>query len=168
SIYRAKNTLTILGPKGIRKSTEQLMKLFNTPPEWFREQIDPRTKYLEDKDTDFIRIFPTRHTVPTNAYRVEYRGKTVFYSGDTSYSDNVVEGARDSDYLVHEMTYTDKDRKLADFWRHSTDSDVMKVFDRSGARHLVPVHLTRSSSELVSSMVGKVEGLVYPADLLEI
>lgn len=168
SIYRAKNTLTILGPKGIRKNTIQLMRLFRTPPVWLREQISPKTRFMEDKDTGFVRVFRARHTVPTNAYRLKYRGKTIFYSGDTAYSRNIVEGAANADWLLHEMTYTDKDRKYADLWLHSTCSDAMRVFKESNAKHLVPVHLSRSSSAHVLKMVGKVKGLVYPADTLEL
>ncbi len=66
------------------------------------------------------------------------------------------------------MTYTDEDRKLADFWKHSTYSDVMKVFEESRAKRLVPVHLSLSSSSLVSKMAGIVKGLVYPPRILEL
>lgn len=168
SIYKAKNHLTILGPKGIRKNTELLLKVLNTPTPWYGEQINPNTEYIEDANADFARVFRASHNIPCNEYRVEYGGKTIFYSGDTSYSEEIVEAASGVDWLLHETSYTDRDRELADFWCHSTWSDAMKVFKKSGAIHFVPVHLTQSSSELASSMVGKVEGLVYPPDTLKI
>lgn len=168
SIYKAKNRLTVIGPKGIRRNTDLLLKLLNTPAPWYGEQITPNTEYIEDVNTDFVRVFRASHTIPCNAYRVEYGGKTIFYSGDTSYSEEIAEGAIGVDWLLHETTYTDKDREPANFWGHSTWSDAMEVFKKSGARHFVPVHLTQSSSELVLSMVGKVEGLVYPPDTLKL
>lgn len=168
SIYRARNSLTVLGPKGIRKDTEQLMRLVHTPPLWYEEQINERVRYVEDSDYDFVGIFHAKHAIPCNSYRVEYGRKTIFYSGDTSYSKRVVEGARDVDWLFHELTYTDRDRKLAEKWGHSTYGDVMRVFKESGARHLVPVHLTRSSSALVARRAGTVTGLIYPPESLEL
>ncbi len=168
SIYRAKNRLTIVGPKGIRKNTQSLARLLNTPPQWYSEQIDVNTDYVEDSDTDFVKVYHSRHTIPCTSYRIEYRGRTIFYSGDTGYSDEVVEGAKGVDYLIHELTYTDKDRQSADHWGHSTWGDVMRVFEESGAKHLLPVHLTKSSSALVRKNAGRIKGLIYPPDTLEL
>lgn len=166
SIYRAKSSLLILGPKGIRQNTERLMRNLKTPAPWYEETIDSKTDYIENEDLGFVKVYHANHLVPCNSYRVEYGGKTLFYSGDTAYSKNVVKGASGVDYLIHEMTYTDKDRKLAEMWRHSTYSDVMKVFNESGAKHLIPVHFTPSSEALVSRKIGKVKGLIYPVDTL--
>lgn len=167
SIYKAKTRLTVFGPEGIEKNTKELLRVLRTPEKWYKEQIDTHTEYVENKGAEFIQIFHTNHIVPDNGYRVEYNGKVIFYSGDTAYSDNVVKGAEDADILLHEMTYTDENRKLADFWYHSTYSDVMKVFELSRAKKLVPVHLTRSSSALVSKIAGKVKGVIYPPKVLE-
>ncbi len=166
SVYRAKSRLLILGPRGIRSNTARLLKNLKTPEAWYSETIETKTDYLENKDFDFIKIYRANHLIPCNAYRVEYGGKTLFYSGDTAYSRNVVKGARGVEYLIHEMTYTDKDRKLADMWRHSTYSDAIRVFNESGAKHLIPVHFTPSSEALVSRKIGKVKGIVYPADTI--
>ena len=87
-------------------------------------------------------------------FRLETGGNVIFYSGDTSYSENVSKGAEKADILLHEMTYLNSDRQWADFWKHSTVSDVMKVFSESGSKLLVPVHLTtRTESHLNDSMV---------------
>jgi ribonuclease Z len=168
SIYRAKNRLTIVGPKGIRKNTHRLTRLLHTPPQWFSEQIDVNTDYIEDQDSEFVKVFHSSHTIPCTSYRIEYRGRTIFYSGDTGYSEKVVEGAKGADYLIHELTYADKDRKSADLWGQSTWSDAIRVFDESGAKKLVPVHLTKTSSALVRKNAGKLKGLIYPPDTLKL
>ncbi len=168
SIHRAKEPLTIFGPKGIKKNTQELMRVVKTPENWYGEQIDVNTKYIEDRGMDSIQIFHAHHLVPDNGYRVEHKGKTVFYSGDTAYSENVVRGAEGVDLLLHEMTYTDKDRKIADFWKHSTYSDVMRVFKESHAKRLVPVHMSASSSAFVTKIAGRVNGVVYPPKTLEL
>ncbi len=168
SIYNAKEKLTVLGPVGIGTHTQLLMKLVETPQIWHDKQINPRTEFVEDSDFEFIRVFHADHSVPCNSYRVEYKKRTIFYSGDTAYSTNVVEGATNADYLFHEMTYTDKDRKLADFWRHSTYSDAMRVYNESGAKQLVPVHLTLATHTMLAKKVGVVRGLNYPANVMDI
>lgn len=168
SIHKAKKRLVVLGPKGIKRNTGRLMRILKTPLPWYSKTIDSKTDFIENKSTDHVSIYHANHLIPCNSYRVKYRGKTIFYSGDTAYSESVAKGAKNADYLIHEMTYTDKDRTLADTWGHSTYSDVMKVFEKSGAKRLVPVHFTRSSEALILKMLGKVEGLIYPPYTLEL
>ena len=168
SIHKARDPLLVLGPKGIRKNTHKLMKALKTPENWYKEQIDTNTNYIENKGTDFIQIFHADHLIPDNGYRVDYKGRTIFYSGDTAYSGNIVNGARDVDILLHEMTYTDKDRKAADLWRHSTYSDTMKVFRESNAKKLIPVHLSDSSSALAWNVSKKMKNVVYPPKILKL
>ncbi len=137
SIYKASNSLVVLGPGGIRKSTEGLLKLLGTPPT-FNTEFD----FIEDEKYKFITPFRARHTIPDNGYRIEYGGKSIFYSGDTAYSKNVVKGAENVDYLLHEMTYPDERKEDAKFWKHSTYSDAIRVLNESRAKRLIPVHLT--------------------------
>lgn len=157
AIYHAKQPLFLVGPRGIKRSTETLLKTLNTP-----EAFDIKIKYIEEKDFDSVQRFHANHIIPDNGYRIEYKGKVIFYSGDTAYSENVVKGAENADYLIHEMTYTDARKKDADFWKHSTYSSTLRVFQESKARHLIPVHLTRESSEYVMKMEKRMPGLIYP------
>lgn len=168
SMNRATDRLTIVGPRGIKKKTERLMNLVQTPQSWVDGQVKPNTIYIEGKSTDFVRVFNADHTVPCCAYRVEYNNETVFYSGDTAYSKDIVEGAKEADWLFHEMTYADDEKDLAKLWRHSTFSDAMRVFQESGARHIVPIHLSKSSNAFLLKRADGTDGLVYPPELLEI
>jgi ribonuclease Z len=168
SIHKAKNTLLVLGPKGIKNNTHKLMGTLKTPDNWYREQIDTNTDYIEDKGADFIQVFHANHIVPDNGYRIDYKGKTIFYSGDTAYSGNVVKGAMDVDILLHEMTYSDKDRRIADFWHHSTYSDTIKVFRESNAKKLIPVHLSNSSNALALNISKKMKNVIYPPKVLKL
>ena len=157
AIYHAKEPLILVGPKGIKKSTETLLKTLNTPA-----AFDVKIQYIEERDFDSVQRFRADHIIPDNGYRIEYRGKTIFYSGDTAYSENVVKGAESADYLIHEMTYIDARKKDADFWKHSTYSSALRVFRESGAKHLIPVHLTTDSSSHVLKMEKRIPGLLYP------
>ena len=48
-----------------------------------------------------------RPVVPAYGYRVEYNGRVVVISGDTSYSENVVRQAKDADLLIHDAMAKD-------------------------------------------------------------
>ncbi len=147
STNKIKEPLVIIGTKGIKENTLDLLKSVNTPEIWFKDDIES-IEFLE-KGTDFIEIYKGNHIIPDNGYRVEYNGKTIFYSGDTAYSGSIVKGAEDVDYLFHEMTYTDGDKNIADYWRHSFYSSVINVFNESKAKHLVPVHLTKDTENYI-------------------
>ena len=157
SIYKADRKLTVLGPKGIKSSMERLLKLLRTPP-----TFNTPFEFIEDKPYGPITPFRAKHFVTDNGYRVDYKGKTIFYSGDTAYSENVVKGAEDADILLHEMTYTDKKQKEADFWKHSTYSTTMRVFDESHAKKLVPVHLSLDSERMVRKLASSGNKVLYP------
>lgn len=162
SIHKAEEPLFVFGPKGIKNNTMKLMRVLRTPKPWFGEQIDTKIKYIEDQGNDFISVFRAHHLVPDNGYRVEYKGKSIFYSGDTAFSENVVKGASDADLLLHEMTYTDKDQKAAELWKHSTYSSTLKVFEESHARRLVPVHLTLESEMAVKRLAARDSRVIFP------
>jgi ribonuclease Z len=163
SIYKAQNKLIVLGPKGIKNNTEKLLRTLQTPKEF---KIN--AEFIEDKKYDFIQPFRAKHLVIDNGYRVDYKGKTIFYSGDTAYSDNVVKGAEDADILLHEMTYLDNKKEEADFWRHSTYSSTMRVFEESHAKKLVPVHLSVDSNNLAIKLSKSDKRVIYPNGIIHL
>ncbi len=163
SIYKASNKLVVLGPKGIKASTERLLKLLRTPP-----NFDTKLDFVEDKSYEFITPFRARHFVPNNGYRVEYNGKSLFYSGDTAYSENVIKGAEEVDLLIHEMTYTDDKKEEADFWKHSTYSTTLSVFEKSHAKKLVPVHFSVDSERAAKKLSLRNSKVIYPKGTIEI
>jgi ribonuclease Z len=156
-----KSELTVVGPSGIKKSMNTLLKVLNTPPSWY-DLINTTIKYVEDKDTEEASVFKGKHIIPDNGYRFTYKGKTIFYSGDTAFTEEFVKGAKDVDCLIHEMTYTDEDKKVANFWLHSTYSDTMKVYEESGAKTLIPVHLSSKSNKLAMELSLKNKHIIYP------
>lgn len=148
AIHQCREPVHIVGPKGIGNNTKSLLELLHTP-----EAFEIFAEYHEEK-YDNADGFVANHLIRDIGFRLETGGNVIFYSGDTSYSENVSKGAEKADILLHEMTYLNSDRQWADFWKHSTVSDVMKVFRESGSKLLVPVHLTtRTESHLNDSMV---------------
>ncbi len=163
SIYKAQNKLIVLGPNGIKNNVERLLRTLQTP-----KAFRINAEFIEDKKYDFIQPFRAKHLVTDNGYRVDYKGKIVFYSGDTAYSENVVKGAEDADILLHEMTYLDNKKEEADFWKHSTYSSTMRVFEESRAKKLAPVHLSVDSNNLAIKLAKSDKRIIYPTGIIHL
>lgn len=154
--------LTVVGPKGIKESINLLLKVLNTPSSWYK-LIDSTVEYVEGKDAEYAQVFRGKHTIVDYGYRFTYRGKTIFYSGDTAFAKDIVEGADRANCLIHEMTYTNEDKKIAKYWLHSTYNDTMKVFEESDAHMLIPVHLSAKSNRLVLRLSNERSDIKYPS-----
>lgn len=165
--------LTIMGPPGIRKNIERILQIYNTPDnDLFRvtanyveinhngEVNEIRSRFVESKKDDHVEAFQGNHIIPDNIYRIEYQKHVIAYTGDTAYTENISKAGEGADLLFHEMTYTDSESKIAEFWKHSTYSSAMKGFRESRAGKLVPVHLTDGTLSVLKS--GNEEDIILP------
>lgn len=170
-----KDELIIMGPPGIKKNTERILQIYNTPDnERFRitskyveinngkEVYEIKSRFIEKSEYDYIVAFQGNHVIPDNMYRIEYQGNIITYTGDTAYNDQISLAAEGADLLLHEMTYTDSESETASFWKHSTYSSVMRAFNESGAKKLVPVHLTDGTLSLLNEK--RDEKMIMPFD----
>ncbi|MBC8136795.1 MAG: ribonuclease Z [Fibrella sp.] len=69
-------------------------------------------------------------------------GRRVVYSGDTSFCAEMVKLATDADLLIHEATFAESERTLADRAFHSTASDAAKVAEAARVRQLILTHIS--------------------------
>lgn len=60
---------------------------------------------------------------PSYGYRIDYKGRSVVISGDTAYSKNLVEHAKDVDVLVHEVAFA----KPEDLQSSKTLQQIMSI-----------------------------------------
>jgi ribonuclease Z len=80
-------------------------------------------------------------------------GRKFVYCGDTTFTPRAVELARDADLLVHEATYLEEDRDLADRARHATARMAASVAQQANARALILTHFSaRYESEAGSRL----------------
>jgi ribonuclease Z len=70
------------------------------------------------------------------------RGRRVVYAGDTTFTRNTVEIAQGADVLIHEATYLEEDRALADRASHSTALMAADAAKQAGARTLILTHFS--------------------------
>lgn len=131
--------LVILGPKGIGNFYFSLLEIYG---EW----ITPVKYPVEIKELDNspyrgkgwdISIKHLKHTDPAIGYRLEAKGKSFVYSGDTDYCEEIIELAKSSDLFILECSFPERYRVHG----HLTPRLAGKIARESGCRHLVLTHL---------------------------
>lgn len=108
------------------------------------------------------------HIESSLAYRIESEGKSLVYSGDTDYSEALIELARGSDALIIECALPDERSKRSG---HLTPGEVIDIANRSGAKRIIVTHLYPVCDEMnvVDRIRKSVRAEVTEArDLLEI
>ena len=99
---------------------------------------------------------------PAYGYRIDYAGKSVVFSGDTRYSENLVAHAKGCDVLVHEVVAPDVERRVSVMRdpvvtqriidHHTTPEDAGRVFAAVRPKlaiysHIVPSPTTAKDLE---------------------
>lgn len=79
---------------------------------------------------------------PAYAYRFDYQGRSIVISGDTSYSPQLVELARNADILVHEIMHTPSLEKLL-----ATEPNAKRLKEHLLASHSTGEQVGRLASE---------------------
>ncbi len=69
-------------------------------------------------------------------------GRRVVFSGDTAFCPEMVRLAADADLLIHEATFSESERTLADRAAHSTSSDAARVAEQAHVRQLILTHIS--------------------------
>lgn len=69
-------------------------------------------------------------------------GRRVVYSGDSAFCAEMVKLAANADLLIHEATFAESERTLADRASHSTASDAAKVAEAARVRQLILTHIS--------------------------
>ena len=92
--------------------------------------------------------------VPAYGYRVDYRQRSVVFSGDTRYSDAVIAASRGADVLIHEVVSPEVERArtqvkdLATVERiiahHTTPEEAGRIFTAASPRLAVYSHIVPS------------------------
>jgi ribonuclease BN (tRNA processing enzyme) len=104
--------LEILGPRGTEERVNQAFEaLYPGAPDAERAFQTRFTEYAdripERHGPATITAYPVRHTPATvpHALRVEYAGTTIAYSGDTEWTDTLIEVSRDADLFICECNF---------------------------------------------------------------
>ena len=110
---------------------------------------------------------PSGHIAPAQVTGPARRGRRVVFSGDTRPAREIERAATGADLLVHEATFLERDRALADEAGHSTAAQAAALAARAGVGLLALTH--RSSryprEEVLAEARTRFAASVAPADL---
>jgi ribonuclease Z len=141
--------LNVFGPTGTDEMITYLQKAFSYDID-MRIEDDKRLKkegskllakeieqgVVYEKNGVKVIAFKVDHGIvkPAFGYRIEYNGHSVVLSGDTRYSENLIEYARGTDLLIHEVviapdTLSKSDPKYHIVALHTTPEQAAKVFN---------------------------------------
>jgi ribonuclease BN (tRNA processing enzyme) len=132
--------LCIAGPRGlddvIRKLDDALgPRLFDARFPVRTETLNPGTSFEIGPDAR-LSVFKTPHTEESLGFRIDCDGKSLGYTGDTAYSDEVADFFADVDLLISECSYITPRAGV----RHLAVAEVAKLAARAKARRLVVTH----------------------------
>ncbi|MEW6145086.1 MAG: ribonuclease Z [Thermodesulfobacteriota bacterium] len=151
------------------------VKFFEALKNAYRDWILPDGLSVEEigiGTRDFGRFSLTAagvtHIESSLAYRIDAGGKSIAYSGDTDYSEALIELARGADALVIECALPDDKLKRSG---HLTPGEVIEIANMSEAKRIIVTHLYPACDEMnvVERIRKGVNAEVIEArDLLEI
>ena len=107
--------LVIAGPPGVRERTEAAMEVLFPGSAGVTRRFAIEFMELQDREAAVVgpvgvTAFAVEHAsgAPSYALRVEYDGKVVAYSGDTEWTESLVDAARGADVFVCEAYFFEK------------------------------------------------------------
>lgn len=157
-ISRRTDPLLIVGPPGLQERIYQAMEVMFPGSSKVKQKFE--ISFLEipeniptEVGTSVVRAFAVNHAsgAPSYALRVEVAGKTIVYSGDTEWADNLINAVDGADLFICETYYFNKAMKFHLNYQalidHRTDlncqriiathmsEDVLKQLDRLQIEH---------------------------------
>lgn len=124
---RADNRLTVHGPAGVAQVVEGFEKAYRTDSRFRTAHhgentmplalsgaliddfgfVSKKGQQVFNQDGLVIYAYPVDHSPvePALAYRIEYKGRSVVISGDTSKNNVVIQAAKGADLLIHEALH---------------------------------------------------------------
>lgn len=147
----------LFGPSGIYRYLKPFVDGTDGPPPLgvFGYQVHdlspvyqgepPVTTILDDNGLVIKEIPVSHYEAPNIAYRIEYKGYSIVYTGDTnSTTDNIIRLAKGADVLIYDTSILDNEPPpISPFHkRHTTPTRIGQVAAAANPKELVLSHLT--------------------------
>lgn len=159
---RGDEPLRVWGPTGTARMMEKLSEAFSFDIQMRRdidEKLPARGIEVLAKDIEAgfvyedggvkVTVFDVDHSpiAPAFGYRIDYAGRAVVLSGDTRFSENLIEFSQGVDLLVHEVAAAPPDElerseRLAHIMAHHTSpEEAATIFARTNPKLAVFTHI---------------------------
>lgn len=160
--------LFIWGGKGFIKFFEALKKVYGTwivPKDLVVDEIRGGSETFQDFKLVSAKV---PHTENSHAYKITAEEKSIVYSGDTDYSESLINLAAKCDLLIIECALANDDSKRKG---HLTPNEVIKTITEAQPKKVVVTHFYPECDEekVVETIKANVDIEVIEAqDLLEL
>lgn len=138
--YKRQKTLEIIAPQGFKKYFQKLKSVYG---DWveplnyglkIKQVLSGQAKY-ERYTISFTTVV---HHYPSLAYRIDTEsGFSMVFSGDTDYSENLIQLAKGSDLLIIESSFPNEQKKAG----HLTPAEAGDIARRAEVAKVVLTHL---------------------------
>ena len=134
--------------------------------------VDLDQPKIIDEDGLVVTAFKVVHdpVEPALGYRFDYKGRSLVISGDTSYSNNLIEKSRDADVLFHEAQANHMINIIRDFnlqrgadlnaklmediiTYHTTPVEAAEIANLANVKHLIFYHLTPAPRNYITEII---------------
>jgi ribonuclease BN (tRNA processing enzyme) len=161
----------LIGPRGLDRVVDGLKLAFGEkifePSFPFRvELLNPGESVQLGPDTRLV-VAKTPHTPESLAVRIESKGRSVCYTGDTDYDEELAKFFHDTDLLVSECSFTAHREGVA----HLGIAEAATLAMRAGAKRLIVTHFYFDPEKVeIESEIERVYGgeVIVARDGLEI
>jgi ribonuclease BN (tRNA processing enzyme) len=142
AILSKRHPFSIAGPPGLSSLLNDLKSAYapvlDLPPDILKiMELDPREQEPVAYPHFQLFLAHTNHSPESLAYRVQdHQGRSMVYSGDTGFSEEVIRLARGTDLLVLECSFPDNLEMVG----HLTPSSAGRMASLAGAKRLLLTH----------------------------
>jgi ribonuclease BN (tRNA processing enzyme) len=116
-----------------------------------------------------VRLFPAHHPAPALAVRVEAAGRVLAYSGDSAWTPDLIDCARDADLFVCDSSWLERDRPHPE-GIHMTGAEAGRIAQDAGAARLLLTHIypRNDPEDLAAEASGTYHGEIMVAHDLDV
>ena len=101
-------------------------------------QFKPINKNELEFENFTLKSYPANHNPESLIYRFESKaGKSLVYTGDTDYSDELIKAAQDADVLLIECSFPDN----YEVEGHMSPGKIRKVFNNAQPKNIILTHI---------------------------
>ena len=196
-VYQREKTLNIFGPSGTKNFVDNIKDAFNEDIKIRLEKPEelkmPGLKTYVKEISDGL-VYKSKnievHAIDVDhgggvehayGYKINYKDKSVVISGDTNYSEELVNAANDVDVLIHEIaaapsSLINKSEKIRGIMNyHTTPEELTKIINQTNAKLTVLNHVLLLGGitedkvlKLIKTNLDKDTEVIFGYDLLAI
>jgi ribonuclease Z len=142
--------------KDKRRLDKKKLKKYNLPPSPLLQELQQgkniayKGKTIKAKDVSYIE-----------------KGKKIGFILDTTTNENCYNIAKNTDLLISESTYTEKESNLASEYKHLTAKQAAQIAKKSKAKKLILTHISQRYQKQESTVLKEAKSVFKPVILAE-